>query len=605
MRRRRWITGLCTAVVLAWSGGAGTTALAGTTAGRAPADSGAANTDTPIGQKPMMGFNNWARFTCAAQARLDGTRAGYSFQDFMEDQAKAMKATGLVAAGYKNLTVDDCWMQRTSAGYLHGAAHWGGSSQPGFDWELTGYADRLHALGMEAGLYSTSGEKTCQGVPGGVKGHEDNDARSLAYWGIDSLKLDNCGTTWSDRQQIFTTTAKALNTATTGNDRKILFNESAPAAASGAESVKYKTMDWVRGLGQMWRVSPDITVWPKAAWNDPSAESAYQGGVYQNFTDTVALARYNGVGNHNDADMLLIGDNKQLTPPEQRSQFALWSAMGSPLMISTDVRKMAAHPEDYQEQLAILKNKDIIAVDQDPLGAGGYLASRDNASATAGIDVVVKPLADGSRAVTVLNKNTSSVQYKLDLARIGFGNLSCTRTARNLWTHQDSRVTDSISTTIGGHDNAMFTVAPGSCGGAADAVGQIQAAQSNFQKTPFCLDAHHGATKGAEVALWDCTGGANQQWRLRGNGLISSLQDDGLCMTGDPTGLRLAACVDSDPHQRWTYHRSGELRQATGACVDINGGALDDRSAKVTTYQCGTYQPNQTWSAPFTAPPAA
>ncbi len=220
MRLRRRLAGFAVVLVLAASGPA---------VSRASADPVAANTSTPIGIAPMMGFNNWARFTCAAQARLDGTRSGYSFQQFMQDQAKAMKDTGLVAAGYKNLTVDDCWMQRTSAGYLHGAASWGGSSQPGFDWELTDYSNYVHSQGMETGLYSTSGVNTCQGVPGGVLGHEQVDANSLAYWGIDSLKLDNCGTTSSNRQQIFTTMANALKTATANTSRKILFNESAPA----------------------------------------------------------------------------------------------------------------------------------------------------------------------------------------------------------------------------------------------------------------------------------------------------------------------------------------------------------------------------------------
>ncbi|PYC78710.1 hypothetical protein C7C46_15560 [Streptomyces tateyamensis] len=573
----------------------------------AQADPIAANTSTPVGVTPLMGFNDWARFTCSAQARLDGTTAGYSFQQFMEDQAKAMSDTGLVAAGYKNLTVDDCWMQRNSAGYLHGATNWGSSSQPGFDSELTAYADYLHSLGMQAGLYTTSGVNTCQGVPGGIMGHEQADANSLAYWGIDSIKLDNCGTTSSNRQSEFTSFANALGTATAGHSRKILFNESAPAGAGPASATKYQTMDWVRGLGQMWRVSPDINVWhpnPADSWDSPHAADWYEGGIYQNFTDTVALARYNSPGNANDADMLLIGDNGQLTLPEQRTQFAVWSAMGSPLMISTDVRKMAADPVTYAPQLAILKNADIIAVDQDALGAGGYLASRDNASATAGIDVVVKPLAGGKRAVTIVNKNATATNYTLDLGRVGFGNLGCARTAKDLWNHTSSTVTGSITTTIGSHDNAMYTIDPGNCGGAT-ATGMIQSAQSAFQTTPFCLDAYGGATLGAKVALYTCHGGNNQQWIRQANGLIASYSNSGLCISGSATGLALANCNSTDATQTWTYTRAGQLKLASGRCVDLNGGDLTNMNAAVTAYGCGSYQPNQTWSAPFDTPPAA
>ncbi|GAA3547462.1 ricin-type beta-trefoil lectin domain protein [Kribbella ginsengisoli] len=593
-------------VTLASAAALATTGLVVGTSPAAVADPIAANTSTAIGVKPMMGFNNWARFTCAAQARLDGTRTGYSFQQFMQDQAKAMKDTGLVAAGYTNLTVDDCWMQRTSAGYLHGAATWGSSSQPGFDWELTDYSNYVHSQGMETGLYSTSGVNTCQGVPGGVMGHEQADANSLAYWGIDSLKLDNCGTTSSNRQQIFTTMANALKTATAGTSRKILFNESAPAGYGPTSTEKYNSMDWVRTLGQMWRVSPDIAVWHgdnASAWNWPHGGDYYEGGVYQNLTDTIALARYNGPGNHNDADMLLIGDNKQLTLAEQRSQFALWSAMGSPLMISSDLRKLAADPTTYAPQLNILKNSDIIAVDQDALGAGGYLASRSNASATAGIDVVVKPLAGGRRAVAVLNKNSASTSYTLDLARVGFGNTGCTRTARDLWSHTNQSVQSSITMTIASHDTAIYTIDPGSCG-AAIPVGQIQAPQSAFQATALCLDAYTGAAVGNKVALYGCTGNSNQQWQRQPTGLISSLANTALCISGDSTGLRLAACNSSDTKQKWTYNRSGQLRQSTGVCIDIAGGNLADPNAVVATYSCGTHQPNQTWSAPFDGPPA-
>jgi alpha-galactosidase len=601
MSPHRRLIALASAALLAVTG------LAITGSPAAVADSVAANTSTAIGTKPMMGFNNWARFTCAAQARLDGTRTGYSFQQFMQDQAKAMKDTGLVAAGYTNLTVDDCWMQRTSAGYLHGATTWGSSSQPGFGWELTDYSNFVHSQGMGTGLYSTSGVNTCQGVPGGVLGHEQADANSLAFWGIDSLKVDNCGTTIANRQQTLTKMANALKAATAGTSRKIVFNESAPAGYGPTSTEKYNSLDWVRTLGQMWRVSPDIAVWHgdnASAWNWQHGSDYYEGGVYQNLTDTVALARYNGPGNHNDADMLLIGDNQQLTLAEQRSQFALWSAMGSPLMISSDIRKLAADPTTYAPQLNILKNSDIIAVDQDALGAGGYLASRSNASATAGIDVVVKPLAGGRRAVAVLNKNATSTSYTLDLARVGFGNTSCARTARDLWAHTNLSVGSSITTTIASHDTAMYTIDPGTCGSATP-VGQIQAPQSGFQATALCLDAYGGATAGTKVALYSCTGGSNQQWQRQDSGLISSLQNTSLCISGDSTGLRLATCNSTDTKQKWTYNRSGQLRQSTGVCVDITGTNFADPNAVVATYTCGTHQPNQSWSAPFATPPTA
>lgn len=126
----------------------------------AHADAVAANTSTPLAATPPMGFNNWARFQCTAQAPIDGSaRANYSFQHFMLDQAEAMRATGLVASGYTLLWVDDCWMSRSGSGQIQGAARWGGSQQPGFDPDLGAYASAVHAKGMLAALYNTSGAK--------------------------------------------------------------------------------------------------------------------------------------------------------------------------------------------------------------------------------------------------------------------------------------------------------------------------------------------------------------------------------------------------------------------------------------------------------------
>ncbi|WP_369395350.1 RICIN domain-containing protein [Streptomyces sp. CG1] len=148
----------------------------------------------------------------------------------------------------------------------------------------------------------------------------------------------------------------------------------------------------------------------------------------------------------------------------------------------------------------------------------------------------------------------------------------------------------------------MYTIAPGSCGAAVPA-GQIQAAQPGFQQFAYCLDAHHGAGNGATVGLYPCTGNNNQQWQRRGDGLIASLGDSSLCVSGESTGLKLSPCNSGDPKQVWTYNRAGHL-QANGLCADISGGALNDANAAVITSACGDHQPNQTWSAPFGTPPA-
>jgi len=317
-------------------------ALALTLAGAAQADPIAANTARPVALTPPMGFNNWARFQCLPQAPLDGRpRATYSFQDFMLDQGKALVETGLAAAGYRTVVVDDCWMERGADGDLHGIPHWGSfkhpSEQPGFDADLTGYVGKLHAMGLLAGVYNTAGTTTCQCVAAGAAGHQARDAARFAAWGVDFLKLDNCGASDGELPALFKAMGAALGAATKDGKRPILFDESAPAQYAPTDPAKYATMQWVRPLGQMWRVAPDIRIAHIGAdgrslynpWSFDDADQGYEEGVYQAYTDTIALSRYVAPGNWNDADQLLIGDGG-MTTEEERSQMALWSIMGAP-----------------------------------------------------------------------------------------------------------------------------------------------------------------------------------------------------------------------------------------------------------------------------------
>ncbi|WP_323120126.1 ricin-type beta-trefoil lectin domain protein [Burkholderia alba] len=588
------------------------------------ADPVAANTSTALSLTPPMGFNDWARFQCQAQAPLDGTsRAGYSFQRFMQDQASAMSQAGLVSAGYTLLMVDDCWMARNPSGQLQGATTWGGSSQPGFDPDLTAYATSIHSLGMLAGLYNTSGAATCQGVAAGEQGHQQQDAKTYVGWGIDALKLDNCGATGNATpQQLFTTMANALGSASANTTRKILFDESAPAGYGPSGATKYETLAWVRPLGQMWRTGPDIETTSINAngqaagdpWNYFNA-NAYQEGVYQSYNDTVALSRYVSPGNWNDPDQLLIGDNG-MTTAEERSQMALWSVMAAPLIISADTRKFVANPQDahLRDSLAILTNAEVIAVDQDKLGIGGYRVSRDDPSTTAGIDVIAKPLSDGALAVVVLNKGDAAVNTTLPLASLGYSGAPCTVGVRDLWAHTTTTATTRLNLSIGAHDNAMVKLT-GVCGGWAP-TGEIEATQTSWGTTPLCVNAARPAA-GAAIALATCTASATQRWTRNANRTIQ-LAGTGLCVSSTAPGsvgavngasgqwATLASCNAQDTKQVFTYKLAGQLVAASNStCVDVYQGAVGTTGTPIDLYPCGVNQSNQLWAAPHLSAPAS
>lgn len=619
--------------------------------------SSAATPNTPIAALPPMGFNNWSRATCAPQAPLDGSnRLDYSFQQYMKDNAKGLSDTGLIAKGYKTITVDDCWMYRNSSGYLHGGLNWGGATdvrdttkQPGFDYELTAYGDYLHSLGAKFGIYETSGTHTCStatptapNLPNGSEYYEQNDANSFVSWGVGQLKYDNCGDQ-EPVQTLDTRMSNDLRTAVTSaaNAGKatpnVTFNISAPAGY-GNGSTKFASMNWVRGLGQLWRVGPDIWNYGdgKNPWNIPLA--GYNFGAYQSFDNSLELSRYQGPGNWNDADMLLIGDNG-MTTAEERSQMALFSALAAPLVISTDARKfqpsyIAAHPAEaahLNASVAILGNSEVIAVDQDPLGAGGYRVSGGAANAdgspaaASGVDVVLKPLADGSKAVVVLNKGSASTNYSLALAGLGFNTTGCGYDVRDLWAHSGSISTGSVPLTLGAHDNAMLRITPqAGCGGFTPS-GQITASRDNWGKASLCLDNYRsGTTINNPVDLYPCTGGSNQQWRRNADGTIQLLQSgtSNLCLTaqsGTTTGTingksgqwaGVAPCGSAAGYQTWTYNRDGNLKlSGTTKCLDAYGGATTTSGTPVDLYTCGAapgaLQTNQTWAAPFNAPPGS
>ncbi|MFE9428317.1 ricin-type beta-trefoil lectin domain protein [Kitasatospora sp. NPDC006697] len=617
-----------------------------------------ASSNGPILTTPPMGFNNWARATCTPQAPLDGSpQISYSFQQYMEDNAKALSDSGLIADGYKTVTVDDCWMYRNSSGYLHGAVNWGGATdvrdatrQPGFDYELTAYGNYLHSLGAKFGIYETSGTHTCStatptapNLANGSEYHEQADANSFVYWGVDQLKYDNCGDaepvqTLDTRMSGDLATAVANSNAAGTARPNVSFDISAPAGY-GNGSAKFASMNWVRPLGQLWRVGPDIWNYGdgKDPWNQALPSGGYNFGAYQSFDNTVELSRYQGPGNWSNPDMLLIGDNG-MTTAEERSQMSLFSALAAPLVISTDARKfepsyISAHPAEaahLNASVAILGNSEVIAVDQDSLGAGGYRVSGGAANAdgtpaaSSGIDVVVKPLADGSRAVVVTNKGAASANYTLDLNALGFTTGGGANfTVRDLWAHSTSTSTGTVPLTIASHDSAMLRITPPS-GSTAVPRGQITASRDNWGKESLCLDNYQSRTTNTALDLYPCSGGSNQQWQLNADGSVQSLQSgaSNLCLTAQSSSSAgvingqqgqwagLAACGSAPGFQTWSYNRDGNLKlSGTTKCLDVYGGSTTTSGTPVDLYSCGaapgSIQTNQTWAAPFSTPPAS
>jgi hypothetical protein len=385
-----------------------------------------------------MGFNNWEHFLCAPGSS-GGNGPGPSEQLFT-NTANAIIANGLDKLGYTYMNIDDCWMlhSRDANNNLQADS----SRFPdGIPW----LANYMHTRGLKLGTYEDVGAYTCGGFPG-IANYYQQDANLLASWGIDYLKVDGCyhaSTASSTIAQY-----QSMSTALKNSGRGIVYSESAPAYYQGT-SDWYTVIAAMPTYGNLWREGGDIATYS-------AGQSDRWWSVVGNYSYNVGLTRYAGPGHWNDPDMLIIGDG-DLTNAEEKSQMSLWSEMAAPLLIGTDLTTISA------SSLAVLKNADVIAVDQDSLGTQATRVATQNISGNS-VDILTRPLANGDRAVVYFNKGSSAVSVSNTIQTLGYtGGTGCSFTAKDLWAGTSSQVTTSLSaSSVASHGVAMYRISPAS-----------------------------------------------------------------------------------------------------------------------------------------------
>ncbi|MER5531523.1 NPCBM/NEW2 domain-containing protein [Streptomyces sp. NPDC002677] len=395
---RRRVVGALTAALLCTAGLAAPAAAGGASGSSAPADG--------LALTPPMGFNNW-----------NSTHCGTDFDEAMvEGIADLFVAKGLKDAGYRYVNLDDCWAlpSRDADGKLV-------PDPARFPHGIKAVADYVHAKGLKLGIYTSAGTKTCNdaGFPGAL-GHEYSDARQFADWGVDYLKYDNCNNQGVDARQRYLTMRDALKA--TGR----------PIVYSICEWGENKPWEWASDVGQLWRTTGDIS----DSW----------GSMVSILKQNLPLAPYAGPGHWNDPDMLEVG-NGGMTDTEYRSHFSMWSMMAAPLLIGTDLRK--ASPATFD----ILDNKEVIAVDQDPLGKQGTVVS-----SAGGRWVVAKEMKDGSRAVALFNESSSPQRIATTAQAVGLSHAPA-YTLRDLWRHRSYNTAGALSAVVPAHGTVLVRVA--------------------------------------------------------------------------------------------------------------------------------------------------
>ncbi|OHB55394.1 MAG: alpha-galactosidase [Planctomycetes bacterium RBG_13_44_8b] len=359
---------------------------------------------------PPMGWNTWNTF------------GGNINEDLIKGTATAMINNGMLEAGYKYIVLDDAWMtkKRDAQGNL--------IPDPNkFPSGMKALGDFLHNMGFKFGIYNCAGNKTCAGYPGG-RGHEYQDARLYASWGVDYLKYDWCETGTANAPETYKTMRDALYTA----GRPIVF--------SLCEWGNNKPWEWAKDVGHLWRTTGDIA----DCWD---CKRQWSMGFKLILDKQVGLEKYAGPDHWNDPDMMEVG-NKGLTLTESRAHFSLWCILAAPLMAGNDVRIMT------DEIRNILTDKEVIALDQDPLGKQGYRFAKEGDK-----EVWVKELSDGAWGICVLNAGKDTAEMTVNWKDLSF--LKGEYKVRELWQKKDIGTTnENFSGSIGSHDVVLFKLSP-------------------------------------------------------------------------------------------------------------------------------------------------
>ena len=361
--------------------------------------------DNGLAKTPPMGWNSWNKF------------AGKVDDAAVRGMADAMATNGMKESGYVYINIDDTWEgERDKNGNI--------TTNKKFP-DMKALADYVHSKGLKLGIYSSPGPNTCAGYEGSF-GHEEQDAKTYAAWGIDYLKYDWCG-------------ARNLYS---DDEMRAVYQIMGDALVKSGRPILYSLCQY--GRADVWKWGPDVggNAWRTTGDIRDSWDSMSKIGFGQD-----ELAPFAAPGHWNDPDMLEIG-NGGMTDDEYRTHMSLWAILAAPLLAGNDLRDMKP------AILEILTNREAIAVNQDKAGKQGRRVSK-----TGDQEIWTRPLADGGIAIGLFNRGNAPAQVSIKWADIGLN--AKPRKARDLWVHNDVRMDGPEYTAIvPAHSVAMLRVNP-------------------------------------------------------------------------------------------------------------------------------------------------
>ncbi len=367
---------------------------------------------TTLAATPPMGWNSWNHF------------AGKVSDADVRAAADALVSTGMRDAGYIYVNIDDTWQgERDAQGGIHA-----NNKFP----DMKALADYVHSKGLKIGIYSSPGPLTCAHYAGSYQ-HEEQDAKTYAEWGIDFLKYDLCGFREIMRKEAPNDPQKAFAM------QKDAYEKMHKALIATGRPILYSLCQY--GWNDVWKWGTDVG---GNSWRTTGDISDRYSRMAEIGFSQSGLAKYAGPGHWNDPDMLEIG-NGGMTEDQYRTHMTLWVILAAPLLAGNDLSKMTP------STLALLTNREVIAVDQDPLGRQG-----DRVSAVGPTEIWSKPLSNGAQAVGLFNRADTEETITFRPHDIGFAKGF---KLRDLWQGKDLNVTgDSYTVTVPAYGAILLKV---------------------------------------------------------------------------------------------------------------------------------------------------
>ncbi|MEI6139000.1 MAG: putative Ig domain-containing protein [Mariniphaga sp.] len=379
---------------------------------------------------PPMGYNHW-------YAHYDRVT-----DKMMREAADVMINSGMTDVGYQYVNIDDCWMNAPKnndpkrVGPLRDEK--GNINTNTYFPDMKGLTDYIHRMGLKAGIYTSPGTLTCGGFTGAYQ-HEEQDAKQFAAWGFDFLKYDWCSygqIAGKDKSlEAYQKPYRQMGTILKSLDRDIVLN-----------LCQY-------GMGDVWKWGEEIG---SQCWRTSGDLGFELDKIFDVAINNSKHGEYSKPGSWNDPDYIQIGyigdagkmGLPHLTPMPPAMQYAymsMWCLMASPLVYSGDMSKL----DEFT--INILCNPEVIDIDQDILGKSGKVTLLPN-----NCFIMVKELADGSRAVGLFNRGKVAVEVTADWKTL---QLSGKQMVRDLWRQKDLGIfQDKFSSLVPAQGVAMVKI---------------------------------------------------------------------------------------------------------------------------------------------------